>query len=180
VLGSLIVLGLGALSVSLTLAPSAEFSLSEGPPAALGPLASAELANQPEWVSGAGETETNALSFQRRGKRGSFRLTRLKKRSELWVVLPVAEASEDIYVPPKRFQGRLLPLEGLGVRNSAVRALIPPEEGVDSFVLFHGETPKSQRDSLFAALLLAVIGVSCLGFAVRLGRKLPEPETPSA
>lgn len=74
------------------------------------------------------------------------------------------------FVPPSRFSGRLVSLAQAGLHEAPIAKMIKnaghTAEG--AYLLLDGEVPAAHRDSLWAMLLLALLGLACLSFAVRL------------
>lgn len=174
-LGSLLVVSFLSFGLAYLLLPEARFALSGSKPADVGDLATAVLDDRhSDWIEGEALTDSQAVAFQRRGTQGSFRLAPLKNRPDFWVLLhaPTLKSSES-YVPPRHFSGRLLQVDGAGLKEAPLISLIKDEarkrQAQATFVLLEGESPRSQRDSLLAAILFALLGMSCFGFALRLG-----------
>ena len=173
-LGSLFLIALLSFGLAYLLLPEARFALSPPEPVDLGNLATADLEDHhSDWIEGEALTDSQAVAFQRRGTKGSFRLAQLKSRPELWVLLhaPALKSAES-YVPPRHFSGRLLRVEDAGLKEAPVIGLIKDEarkrHAEAIFVLLEGESPRSLRDSLLAAILFALLGLICLGCVVRL------------
>jgi hypothetical protein len=152
--------------------PAARFALSDAKPQQVGPLKSAALQESSQWLEGSGRVRGDALSFERRGERGSFRLAQAEGRDDLWLLLKVPETMSQSgdFVPPSNFSGRLLPLDDAGIQYAPVTRMIedgghPTNKG---FLLLDGEIPQDHKDSLWAAILLALVGTACLSFAARL------------
>lgn len=175
-LGSLIAVGSAAFVVSILLLPSARYALETGGPKELGPVATASLKDAGSWVSTEGTPEPNALSFTRLGARGSFRLTRVKDRKDLWLLFQVPSGVKSEFVPPSHFVGRLRRISETGLLPEEVRKSVAAElnDGDAAFVLADGEFPSSQRPSLVLSLLLALISVACLSAAVFLWRDVKD------
>ena len=173
-LGSLVLVGVLALLVATALLPSALYALKTGKPHDLGELAEAQLPTTPEWITTTGLVKREALSFRRYGSRGSFRLSQIEGREEIWVVLPVPAKAEEIYVPPTRFTGRLTEISSEILRNRPITQIINASKPakVEKFLLFHGQTPQTERDSLWGTALLALIGLCSLLFATRLAMRI--------
>lgn len=180
-LGSLVLVGAAAFVVFLLLLPNALYALESGSPEELGPVATASLESAGSWVSAEGTPEPNALSFTRLGARGSFRLTRAQDRKDLWLLFQVPPNTQNEFVPPSHFVGRLRRLSETGLLPSEVLAKITAETGAENaaFLLVDGELPVSQRPALLLALLLALLSVACLSAAIFLWRdvKSPFPES---
>jgi hypothetical protein len=175
----LLAIAVSAWLVAFALYPAARFSIAERAPSDLGPLSSADLKTARNWVRGEARTAGKALSFERRGERGSFRLTQAQGRTDLWILLRVPNGIDEhsdgagAYVPPSSFSGRLLPLSQPGLHYAPIAKMI---EGAghsteNSYLLLDGEVPASHRDSLWATLVLALLGTACLSLAVRLARR---------
>jgi hypothetical protein len=174
--------GFAALLVGGLLYPAARFALKNGPPQDLGRLNEANLTAASEWVRGTGLPSQEALAFRRTGHPGSFRLTRLEGRANLWIVLPVprgaisspqgAPITGDTYVPPSTFVGRLVALEDAGAMFAPLVEMIGESGGVtDGYLLVEGDSPRSYRPFLVAALMLAIMGLGCLSFATLLTKR---------
>lgn len=169
------------MTVALALGPGAKFALVAGTPQALGALSEARLAEAKSWVSGEGLPKEEALSFRRRGRPGSFRLTQIEGRDDLWVVLPVPKGvasakegsvTQDSYVPPSHFSGRLVPLREASLMMDPIAEMIRSEGGSASdFVLLEGDTPKNHSHLLAATIALALISVGCLSSGAYLLRR---------
>lgn len=173
-LGSLLLISLLSLALAYLLLPEARFALNGASPVDLGDLNTADLNQQhSNWVEGTGLTDPHAVAFRRRGTRGSFRLARLKDRADLWVLLHAPEhSSVNSYVPPRHFSGRLLKLDEAGPKEAPLVGLVRDEatrrKSEATYLLLEGESPRSQRDSLLAAILFGLLGLGCLAFAGRL------------
>lgn len=181
---SLVIVGLAALLVTGLLYPAARFSLENGPPRDLGRLSEANLTSAGAWVRGTGRPSQEALAFRRTGHPGNFRLTRLEDRPNLWIVLPVPQGAvspsrgepltNETYVPPSTFVGRLVPLDEAGAMFAPIVSMIGESSASeDGFLLVEGDSPRSYRPFLFAALLLAIVGLGCLSFATLLAKRSP-------
>lgn len=182
-LASLFLVGGLALSLALVLYPAARFALQGDGRNELGSLATADLTVGGSWVQGRGTPKQEALSFRRRGRTGSFRLTQLEERNDLWLVLPVprgakshsepnARITRETYVPPSLYRGRLVPLGEAGLMLDPIAKLVRAQgAGPQSFILLEGDSPSGYRHLLIAALLLAFIGCGCLSFATFLMAK---------
>ena len=182
VLGALIAIGLGAWLLVVLLAPRAQFSLVAGAPADIGPLRSADLTQAGSWVRTSGTPQPDALSFERIGASGSFRLTTIEERSNVWLVLHVPQGfTPDSFVPPSTFVGRLTPLRDAGFSARPIVRMIEEGSGAadDGYLLIDGESPRSERPALLAAILLALLGTACLSFAVHLCQKPRSPRPQS-
>lgn len=171
-ISSLLLVGLSSFLVVAALWPAARFSLHHLEPQQVGPLQAAPLNETMRWVEGSGKTRSDALSFKRRGERGSFRLAQAEGRDDLWLLLKIPETISGSvgYVPPSTFSGRLLPLRDTGLQYAPIASMIE-ESGhstENGFLLLDGETPEDHQDSLWAAILLALVGTACLSFAARL------------
>lgn len=172
----LLIIAISAWLVAFALYPAASFSLAKGEAHDLGPLASADLKSAGRWVQGSGKISEKALGFERHGERGSFRLTKLRGREDLWLLLRVPEGLEkgvdgkELYIPPSHFVGRLLPMAHAGLTYAPILALIQGEgDSADgTYLLVDGEMPKSHRDTLLAALVLALVGLACFSLTARL------------
>lgn len=184
-LGSLLIVAFLSFGLAYLLLPEARFALRGSKPVDVGDLATAALDDHhSDWIEGEALTDSQAVAFQRRGIRGSFRLAQVKNRPDLWVLLhaPAMKSSES-YVPPRHLSGRLLQVDGAGLKEAPVISLIKDEarkrHAAATFVLLEGESPRSQRDSLLATILFALLGLSCFGFALRLGsHSRPSEATP--
>lgn len=171
-IASLLLVALSSYLVVGGLWSAARFALSDAEPQQVGPLKSAALHKSSQWLEGSGRVRGEALSFERRGERGSFRLARAEGRDDLWLLLKVPETlgRPSDFIPPSNFSGRLLPLNDAGIQYAPIARMI--ENGghpLDSgFLLLDGEVPQDHRDSLWAAILLALVGTACLSFAARL------------
>lgn len=180
-LSSLVTVGLAALVVTYLLAPSALYAMRGGEPQELGPLASASLESAQGWVSTTGTPERAALSFTRFGARGSFRLTRAEERRDVWLLFQVPSNFEGEFVPPTHIVGRLRRFTESGLLPAEVLGALASKSDLreDEFLLVDGESPASQKPSLFAALLLALVATACLSSAFFLWRdvKIPSPQS---
>lgn len=184
-LGSLLLISALSLTLAGLLASQARFALIDGPPKSLGELAEAKLGQESEnWIQGAGHVAKDALVFQRRGRKGTFRLARLKGREDFWLVLhaPVAAHGEE-YVPPRHFSGRLVQIANAGLKDGSIVELVKKEaekrQLPASFLLLEGESPRSQRDSLLAMLLFGLLGLTCLGLTGLLLNRSAADEVPA-
>ncbi len=184
-LGSLLCVGVAALWVVYLLIPDAKYALSRGTPVELGSLKTAQLSDEQSYVSASATPKPNALSFERLGERGSFRLTRAEGRESVWLLLraprKIAGGSAHGFVPPTHFVGRMGRVADSKLLPGEIREVIrqKSENFSDAFVLIDGESPSSQRPSLFAAILLALLGVACLSSAVFLWRDVEPLHPPS-
>ena len=178
-LGALGAVGLGAWLLVVLLLPRAQFAMLQGDPQDLGPLKDADLTQAGAWVRTSGTPQSDTLSFQRMGATGGFRLTRIEERPNVWLVLGVPQGSTaDLFVPPSHFVGRLTRLRDAGISARPVVNMIQAAGAQsEGYLLFDGESPRSERPALLAALLLALLGTACLSFAVHLCRK-PKPLHP--
>ncbi|GEM_PF-1508989 len=182
VVAFLLLISLTALSVAAFLLPAARFALVSEKPTNLGALKHANLSQAPEWIKASGIPSAQALSFRRRGVAGSFRLVQLESRKEVWVVLRVHDrpgVSPGTFVPPANFSGRLLPLHKAGLMYAPITQIIEKSKSGKEvqYMLLEGESPRSHRDSLFAALLLTLLGIGSLAFAWRFMRSPPPSST---
>lgn len=180
-LGSLVTVGLSALLVVYLLVPSALYALQGGRPQELGPLASASLDEVEGWVSATGTPEKTALSFTRFGTRGSFRLTRAQDRHEVWLLFQVPANFEGEFVPPTHFVGRLRRFTESGLLPAEVLSALAskPNRSENEFLLVDGDSPASQKPSLYAAILLALVAAACLSSACFLWRDIKSPSRKS-
>lgn len=176
-LGSLLTVGISALLVAYLLLPNALYAMRRGEPENLGPLASASLesaalTNAGSWVSATGTPDPTALRFSRFGARGSFRLTQVKERNDVWLLFQVPSSAKVEFVPPTHVVGRLRRFSDTGLLPSQVRDKIASglNQSADEFLLVDGESPASQRPSLFAAILLSLLAAACLSSAFFLWR----------
>lgn len=180
-LGSLLVVGCAALWVVSLLIPDASYALTRDDPVELGNLSTARLPREESWVSASGIPKPSALSFARLGERGSFMLTRATQREDVWLLLrvplDVPSAAREGFVPPTHFVGRFGPVTDSQLLPPKIRTIIVDQSksSGDAFVLIDGESPNSQRPSLYAAILLALLGVACLSSAVFLWRDVKTP-----
>lgn len=180
-LSSLLTVGLSALVVTYLLLPNALYAMHGGKPDELGPLASAPLDNVGSWVSATGTPEPSALSFSRFGARGSFRLARAQDRKEVWLLFQAPTNFEGKFVPPTHIVGRLRRLSEAGLLPSEVKKAIAPklDQSVEELLIVDGESPASQKPSLFAAILLALVAAACLSSAFFLWRDVKPPSPQS-
>lgn len=159
----------GSLALLVSLRGELGFSLSGGPPRAVGELSA--LTPQPSdensFIQGEAELEAEgAIAYRRPLETDSYRLSRVVGASKLWVQVRVPEDDSDPthkrFVPPTSFVGRLVPAERGGIRLSQLSSAIAeagrPPLPADAWLLIDGEAPVSTRWTLGVAGLL-------LGFA---------------
>jgi hypothetical protein len=160
---------LGSLALLLSLRGELGFSLSSGAPRAVGELSAFVPQSHDEnaWVQGEGELEVQgAIAYSRPLEGDSYRLSRVRGTSKLWVQVRVPHDDDDPnhkrFVPPTSFVGRLVPASRGGVRLSQLSGAIAeagrPPLPADAWLLIDGEAPATTRWTLGVAGLL-------LGFA---------------
>lgn len=160
---------LASLALTISLRGELAFSLSSQPPRSVGELSALQPAPRDEntWIQGEAELEPDgAIAYRRPLESDSYRLSRVRGQSKLWVQVRVPEDDADPdhrrFVPPTSFVGRLLPAAHGGVRLSQLSSAIaeagrpPLPDG--AWLLIDGEAPASTRWTLGVAGLL-------LGFA---------------
>lgn len=142
------------------------YSMRSGPPGDLGNLANlrAERTQLNRWVRAEGElADHGGIKYQRPFERDSFRLVPIAGNSNVWVQVRVPAGFEDEhFVPPTGFVGRLLRVDRLGIRYSAL-----PEAVIDAgwprgqmpdgaLILLDGESPAAIRWVI--ALVVVLLG----------------------
>lgn len=165
-------LGLTAIASSalaLGLSSEARFALQSGPPVNLGELSavspSQDLGNS--WVVGQAELGTRgAVEYTRPLDQDGYRLAPVAGNPRLWVQVRVPrELDGPRFVPPTTFVGRLLPLQGAGLRYSALADTLQNVGNVSldprAFVLIDGEAPSTTRWAL--GLLVLFTGFAAFG-----------------
>ncbi len=148
------------------------FSIRSGPPTLIGNLSTLEpLSRQRNrWVQADGElADHGGISYQRPFETDSFRLVPVQGNSRLWVQVRVPAGFEDEhFVPPTSFVGRLLQVDSLGVRYSALQQAVidagwpKGQMPDDAWILVDGESPKAIR----WVLALAVVLIGFAGFCL--------------
>lgn len=160
---------LGSLGLVFSLRGELGFSLLGGAPHAVGELSALTPQSRDEntWVQGEAELEPEgAIAYRRPLESDSYRLSRVRGTSKLWVQVRVPEDDSDPYhkrfVPPTSFVGRLVPATHGGVRLSQLGGAIAeagrPPLPSEAWLLIDGEAPATTRWTLGVVALL-------LGFA---------------
>jgi hypothetical protein len=148
------------------------FSTRLGRPALIGDLSALRLQSQQgnQWVQADGAlADHGGIRYERPFETDSFRLVPVQGNTRLWVQVRVPAGYEDEhFVPPTSFVGRLLRVDDLGVRYSALRQAVTDagwpsgQMPDDAWILVDGESPKSIR----WVLALAVVLLGFAGFSL--------------
>jgi hypothetical protein len=160
---------LGSLALAFSLRGELGFSLRGGGPRAVGELSklTPSAGDENTWIQGEAELEPEgAIAYRRPLESDSYRLSRVRGTSKLWVQVRVPEDDSDPdhkrFVPPTSFVGRLVPARSGGARLSQLSGAIAeagrPPLPPDAWLLIDGEGPATTRWTLGVAGLL-------LGFA---------------
>jgi hypothetical protein len=161
-LAALLLLGLGCLLSAWLLRGSAAYALLDVGPHDVGQFSHAKLDGgsvRGSWVKGSGKLEGDALTFQRRGERGSLVLARMAGRPDLWVLLRIAPGTPH-YVPPRVLEGRLLARQAMGLRLLPVSRLMQARGSkLGDYLLVVGSRPAEHRTDLLLLLLLTMFGL---------------------
>lgn len=175
---------LGSLWLLSSLRGELLFSLSGGAPRDRGELAglAPSSADANTWVQGQGELEAQgAIAYRKPLESDSYRLSRVRGASKLWVQVRVPSDDDDPehqrFVSPTSFVGRLVPFAQAGLRlgrlSEAVAEAGRPPLPVDAWLLVDGEAPRTTRWTLGLSVLL--VGFAAFNL-VGLGRLLrPAP-----
>jgi hypothetical protein len=166
---------LGSLGLAFSLRGELRFSVSTAGPRAVGELSALvpQSRDQNSWIQGEAELEPEgAIAYRRPLESDSYRLSRVRGTSKVWVQVRVPEDDSDPthrrFVPPTSFVGRLLPAEQGGVRLSQLSAAIAeagrPPLPAGAWLLIDGEAPATTRWTLgVAGLLLGFAGFNLVG-----------------
>ena len=147
------------------------YSVRTGPPTSIGNLSALQpLSEQNKWVQADGElADHGGIRYQRPFEADSFRLVPVQGNPRFWVQIRVPAGFEDEhFVPPNSFVGRLLPVDGLGVRYSSLHQAVFDagwpigQIPNDAWILVDGESPKAVRWVLALAGVLLSFASFCL------------------
>jgi hypothetical protein len=161
---ALVVCLLSSVALIFGLRGELAYTMKDGQPRPVGPLASLSLEGSlsNRWIHAEGELdEFGGIRYGRPFEPGTFRLVPVQGNRKLWVQIRIPVDFEDEhFVPPSTFVGRLAPLQSLGLRYSALRDAVE-EAGWprgqlpdDAWVLIDGESPQAIRWVLALSLVL--------------------------
>ncbi len=165
---SLVLCFVSSVTLIMGLLGDITFSMRAGLPREIGDLASLQPGRAPvnRLVTADGElADHGGIKYRRPFESDSFRLVPVAGNPNVWVQVRVPAGFEDAhFVPPTSFVGRLLSVNSMGIRYSALRRAVVdagwPEGQLPNgaLVLVDGESPVSLRWVLALAAVL-------LGFA---------------
>jgi hypothetical protein len=118
-----------------------------------------------------------AIRYERPFDEGSYRLSPVAGRRDVWVDVRVPAGQENArYVPPSSFSGRLVHLDAAGLRHRGLAAAIARATGEaaprDAWLLVDGEPPNDARWAVALIALFAAFALWNVGAIVRLARRV--------
>jgi hypothetical protein len=163
--------------MALSLLPEARFALSLAPPQDVGELATflpkAEQNNT--WIRGAADISPRAARYTRPLDGDSYRLAQVRENPLLWVQMRIpAGLSEEHFLPPASFVGRLLPMETAGLRYSNLQDAVRQAGGDPrgAWLLVDGEAPLTTRWALGLVAMFVSFALFCSYGLFRLTRSV--------
>jgi hypothetical protein len=163
--------------MALSLLPEARFALSLGPPQDVGELGTflpkAEQTNT--WIRGAADISPRAARYTRPLDGDSYRLAQVRENPLLWVQMRIpAGLSEEHFLPPASFVGRLLPMETAGLRYSNLQDAVRQAGGDPrgAWLLVDGEAPLTTRWALGLVAMFTSFALFCSYGLFRLTRSV--------
>ncbi len=175
----LLATALASLVMALTLTGDVSYALSSKVAVDLGELGDArpDATLENRFVRGHGTLGAGgAIRFERPLTSGSFRLSPVAGRRDLWVEVRVPEGEENgRYLPPSSFAGRLVRFDAAGPRHRGLARAIEDATGQSvppgAQLLADGEAPAGSWATLaLAAMFLAFAAWNGLAMARLLRR----------
>jgi hypothetical protein len=161
--------------MALSLLPEARFALSFGPPQDVGELGSflPKADQRNTWVRGAADISPRAARYTRPLDRDSYRLAQVQENPLLWVQMRIPDGlSEEHFLPPASFVGRLLPMETAGLRYSNLQDAVRQAGGDPrgAWLLVDGEAPLTTRWAIGLVAMFVSFALFCSYGLFRLTR----------
>jgi hypothetical protein len=169
---------LASLAMVILLGRDAAYAFGSPTPVELGDLRTAPVSafSDNAFVRGFGMLgAAGAIRYERPFEAESFRLSPVAGRPDVWIEVRVPRGEENArYVPPTRFEGRLVRLDRAGPRHRGLRSAAKEATGQavppNAWLLVDGEPPSNARWAVaLVALFLAftVWNVSAIARFVR-------------